>query len=172
MLSDADRHGIRSTIRTGQIVVGALALGVLNFTAVVLFISLGSQQGHADPPVITYAATGFAALAAIASFGIPLVLVGPMRQTAVSNEAAGDGTPGRARALANMYLTMTIIRCAILEGAAFFCLISYMLERNPTSMVVGSVLFVLLLLQLPTSSRVGDRIESDLMNAQQVRQFE
>jgi hypothetical protein len=171
MLSDADRNELRPIIRTGQIVVGALALGVLNFTAVVLFLAISNHKGQAEPPLITYAAIGFAVLAAIAAFGIPLVLVGPLRQKAITNDA-GKTKSSSTRALANVYFTLTIIRCAILEGAAFFCLISYMLERNPISMVAGSVLFVLLLLQFPTMSRVGDRIESDLMNAQQLRHFE
>src|SRR6478672_11844774 len=117
MLSDTERNGIRPLVRSAQIVVGALAFGVINFSAVVLFISLTNHRGEVHPPNLTYSALIASCLAVIAAFAIPMFIAGPMRESA-ANVKVQATSPSAARRLANVYFQLLVIRCAILEGAA------------------------------------------------------
>jgi hypothetical protein len=170
MLSDTERNEIRPLVRSAQIVVGALALGVINFSAVVLFMSLTNHRGEVAPPNLTHAAIIASCFAIIAAFAIPMFIAGAMGQSA-ANASAQATSLSVARRLANVYFKLLVIRCAILEGAAFFCLVSYMIESNRLSMVVASILLIILLMQFPTTSRVEDRIETQLANLRQLVQF-
>lgn len=168
MLTDTERNQIRAIVRTEQIIVGALAFGILNFTAVSMFVSVAQHRGPELRPIISYMAAGFSFIALIAAFTVPMFLAGPLRAAAVDPSAAGN-TLSPAVNLANVYRTLLIIRCAILEGAAFFSLTSYIVEQNPLSLIAASILLVVLLLQFPTASRVEERIDSDLLVAEQLK---
>ncbi|HEX3600308.1 MAG TPA: hypothetical protein VHU84_09190 [Lacipirellulaceae bacterium] len=170
MLSDTDRSQIRAIVRTEQIIVGALAFGILNFTGVVMFMSIAEHRGAEVRPLISYTAAIFSFLALFAAFAVPMFLGGPLRTAALDPSASNNPNP--AIRLANVYRSLLIIRCAILEGAAFFCLTSYIIERYPLSAVLANILLVVLLLQFPTASRVEERIESDLLVAEQLKHLQ
>jgi hypothetical protein len=83
----------------------------------------------------------------------------------VANAAElGDVLP-----LSGVYQTRLIIGCAMIEGAAFFCLIAYLLERRPLSLIVAGVLLLLLISQIPTVSKVESWVESELSTINQLR---
>ena len=176
MLSELQRNQLTPSLRTMQIIVGALALGIINFLLVVVFVIRPQGQGApVGQPLLTYLAVGGAALAVIASFIVPVVLAGSMRKTtpdsSVDSKTAGAIEDSNILPLVQMYQTLLIIKCAILEGAAFFCLISHMIERQTITLVTTGVLLLVLLAQFPTRSRVEAWIESDLEMSELRRQL-
>jgi hypothetical protein len=164
MLTDTQRDQIRPIVRTMQIIVGALVLGVTNFLAVVIVVPLDRQNGPQNQFLLTYLAVGSAAIAIVAYVLAPSILTGALRQAFIADPQAAEVRP-----IAQIYQTLLIIRCAILEGAAFFCLVSYMLERQPITLAATSVLVLVLLAQFPTLSRESAWIENEMVVAEQFR---
>jgi hypothetical protein len=109
-------------------------------------------------------AVGSAAIAIVAYVLAPSILTGALRQAFIADPQAAEVRP-----IAQIYQTLLIIRCAILEGAAFFCLVSYMLERQPITLAATSVLVLVLLAQFPTLSRESAWIENEMVVAEQFR---
>jgi hypothetical protein len=164
MLSESQRAELKSQLRVMQIIVGALALGVINFLVVVLVIATKNEAGPVDVPLLTYLSAGVAAAAAFASIVVPMILAGSVRRS-FSNDT--DGT--NIRALAQIYQTQLIIRCAILEGAAFFCIVAYMHERHVIGLIAAGLLLLMLLAQFPTASRLEAWVENERVVADQMR---
>jgi hypothetical protein len=171
MLTDDERAYLARAALTMQIIVGALAGGVLSFFCVVLV--LGQQQPGPPPdePMLTYMSivTAFVAIAVAMIF--PGVVIRNQRQ---SIQAGKSKPPEAARELGPLvagYQTALIIRSAILEGAAFFCLVAYMLERQTLSLFGAGMLLVFLLGGFPTRSKLEDVIENERTTIEQLRQM-
>jgi hypothetical protein len=137
MLTDAERDHLGMMTRTLQIILFALASGVVTFGVVVTFIS----QAQQTEPILTYLAVAASVAAILASFVVPSILSAgqrnaiaagkwPTAQFAPQSTAAGDEL-GDVGPLLAVYQTRQIIRAAILEGAAFFDLTAYLLEKQP-----------------------------------------
>ena len=162
-----------------QIIVGALAAGVLIFLGIVVFQAWLDERGPADNSLITYIAAGYAVFAVIASIIVPYVIAGSMRQslidprtpTSPQTNDPGTGELADIGPLAQMYQTLLIIRAAIIEGAAFFCLVAYMLERQSIGLIIAAVLLLMLFALIPTLSRLESWVENELVNAEQLRQM-
>ena len=89
MLSDAERDQLKGPVLTMQIIVGALALGIVNFLLVVVFaIKPQPQQNPPGQPLFTYMAIGGAVLAVVASIFLPMIIAGAMRKTALNSSAS------------------------------------------------------------------------------------
>lgn len=176
MLSEVQRNQLTPVLRSMQIIVGALALGIINFLLIVVFVIRPQAPGApAGEMLQTYMSVGGAAVAVVASFVVPMVLAGSMRKSlpdssAVSNTAGAKGE-ANIMPLTQVYQTLLIIRCAILEGAAFFCLIAHMIERQTITLAVAGVLLLVLLAQFPFRSRVESWIENELEMAELRRQL-
>jgi hypothetical protein len=164
MLSDLQRDELRPLVRTMQIIVAALLLGVVNFAAIAVFIPMNGRQDAQNQAFLTYLAVGAAVCAIVALLIAPMVMLGPLRRS-----FSGDSQATGIRPIAQVYQTLLIIRAAILEGAIFFCLVSYMLERQAISLAAAGVLLLLLLAQFPTLSRVAAWVENELAVAEQTR---
>jgi hypothetical protein len=170
MLSDAQRNELQTVVSTMQVIVGALALGVMNFLLVVVLFDIGGNRQAADPPTLSFAAACVAVVAIVAAYLMPWYLAGPMRRTIVKNEV-GSGETTTIRKLARMYQTLLIIRCAVLEGGAFFCCVSFMLEHHIVALIAAVVLLTVLLMQFPTRHRAEAWLEQELRVATQLQQF-
>lgn len=157
MLNEAQREELRIPLRTMQIIVGVLALGVLNFLAVVLFITGTSQDQPKTEPFLSYIGAAGAALVIVVSMLVPR-LMGASARRSFSAEAKSTSV----RPLASAYQTLLIIRCALLEGAAFFCLVAHLLERQPIALVAAGVLLLVLVANFPTASRLEAWVETEL----------
>src|SRR5262249_59185882 len=89
MLSGAQREYIGKVCLTLQIIVGALAGGVLMFLAVVIFLASQNPPAAApDTPTVTYAAYGMATVCAIASFVVPNLVVACARKSLIAGDAS------------------------------------------------------------------------------------
>jgi len=171
MLNDDERELLKPLVRTMQIIVGALAIGIVNFLVVALWIVLSSNDPAADPPLLTYVAMGTAVLAFAASALVATFIAGPLKQQVANAQAFDSGGVRDFRTYAGVYQTLLIIRCAILEGAAFFCLVSFMVEHQNAGLVVATILLLAILVQFPTMPRLESWIETELLAAEQMRQL-
>jgi hypothetical protein len=182
MLSDAHKAALLPVTRTLQIIVAALAGGLAMFFAVVLFIANAGQRGvGAGQPLITYVAVGAAFFAMCVALVLPGVIAGKQRQAIVSGKAAlasqlSYALPQTAEfrdlgSLVVAYHARVIIYGALLEGAGFFNLVAYMLERQTLSLVVAGFLLLMILSQFPTTSRLENWIEKEMRMIDQLRQL-
>lgn len=164
--------------RTMQIIVGALSGGVLFFLAIVLLmVNRGALAGPVNDPLLTYVAAIFALVAFIAWAVLPGILAGRMRQSIVDGSTLHSSTMrvpnakelGDVLPLTIAYQLRLILGCALLEGAAFFCLIAYLIERQQASLIVAAVLLLLLFSQIPSVARVESWVEGELTAVNQLR---
>jgi hypothetical protein len=159
-----DPDALQPIIRTCQIIVGALIMGVMTFLAIVLFAippllnpapafpgegaggAAIAAPGNSSLSVISYLAVAVGLMDLVLSFVVPRMNADrARRQMALEGPTAitkgGPSEPkqlypaGYTGKLAQLYQTQLIIGSALLEGAAFFATIAYMLERNPLARV-------------------------------------
>lgn len=181
MLSDTQSEYIGKVCLTLQIIVGALAAGVLMFLAIVMYLSSQKRAAAApETPIITYAAYGMAAVCGIASFIVPNLVVTGARKSLIAGDVSQWGLVknlpnvdqlGEVAPLAAIYQTRAIIGAALCEGAAFFACVAYLIEHQRSMLIVAGVLLVLILRYVPTPSRLESWIESEMTTIQQMRQL-
>jgi len=180
MLTDEERADLARAVQTMQIIVGALAAGVVSFLVVVLVLAQQQPGPPPNEPRITYIAVVVAFVAFIVALIFPGIILRSQRQAILAgNPAPQAGSPGApplgtARDLGPLvagYQTSLIIRSALLEGAAFFCLVAYMLERQTLSLVVAGVMLLFLLSKFPSRSKLEGAIENEWTTIEQFRQM-
>lgn len=173
MLTDQQRTALAKPALQMQIIVAAMAAGVAIFLTVALTIV---QNQPAANPLIAYIAVGFAVLAFALWLVVPNILVIQARKAiaddrvpiaAVSSLAAGDADV--VDQLVAVFQTRLIIGCALLEGAAFFNLVAYMLEAHQLSLCVAVALLLGILIQIPTRNRLEVWITHQLEIIEQLR---
>mgnify|MGYP001260938337 FL=1 len=171
MLTDEDRAYLARAAQTMQMIVGALAGGVLSFLGVVLV--LGQQQPGPPPdqPMLTYMSIVATFVAIVMAMIIPGVVIRNQRQAILAGKPKPPEAARELGPLVAGYQTAIIIRRALVEGAAFFCLVAYMLERQSLSLVGAGVLLVFLLGGFPTRSKLEDAIENERTTIEQLRQM-
>jgi len=182
MLTDDERAFLARATRTMQIIVGALAWGVILFFLVVVFFLRQQQPGPLPgEPILTYI-SGFAGLAAmLGAIVVPGMIIRGQRKDMLGGKLPPDaGAGGATRTDAERelgpivasYQTALIVRSALVEGAAFFCLVAYMLEGQTLSLFAAGVLLAFLLRGIPTKSRVEDAVEFERTTIKQLRPLE
>ena len=119
-------------------------------------------------PIITYVAVAFGAMLLPMSFVVPVLVSKQQRQAMLSGKTTDGANPAIATGnrsdapiggLPAAFLIQLIIGCAISEGAAFFALVAYLLEKNPLSLIMALMLIAAIIARFPTSGRVGRWIE-------------
>jgi hypothetical protein len=194
-----DYDEIQPIVRTCQIIVGALIMGVVFFLIIVLVAvppllnaapavgeGAAAAPGVAPPndpqlPLITYIAVAVCLLELILAFVIPPTTVNRSRGQiahAGSDKTRGDvaaeakkSEPASDTAkLAALYQNQLIIGSALLEGGAFFAGVAYMVERRPIALAAAILLLVVLALRLPTADRIHSWIDRQLALLKEQRQ--
>jgi hypothetical protein len=195
-----DADAFAPVTRICQIIIGALVTGVVIFLAIAILVNpAGVNHGAAPPlgqegeartpalggsslPIITYLAVAVGILDLALSFIIPRVSVArACRQIAGGKWPAArigslpcDGKqidPASDEGkLIGLYQTQLITGAALLEGAAFFAAIAYMLERTPIALGVAGVLLGVLLARFPTGDRIRGWMDRQLEVVQKERQ--
>ncbi len=189
-LPENDPEAIEPVVRTLQIIVASLVMGVVTFLVIVVgFVPrfIGPQGGPAGgiPPVgfggmqlITMAALFMGLSALVMSYVLPGVLVtSGRRQIARERKIPEAGKklsptvqasdPGR---LLSLFQNQLIVGAALAEGGAFFAVIAYMLERHPAALVMAAVLLAVLMSRFPTRDRVAAWLDRQLVLLQEERQ--
>jgi len=194
-----DLDALQPIIRTCQTIVGAMIMGVATFLAIALFVTQVAVNPAPAPPgggavgaavaapgdsslqVITYLAVASGLIVLVLSFVVPKINIArTRRQIALAGPiATTEGVPsepkqlypaGYTGKLAQLYQTQLIIGAAMLEGAAFFATIAYMVERNPIALATAIVLLGALIARFPTSDRVNAWLDRQLGLLQEERQ--
>ncbi len=180
MSTPGEEDLIRAATLQGQIIIGALVTGLVIFLVIVNVIDLGLKPGAggqgavaADSPlpIITYVAVAFAAVVLPMSFVVPALVAKQQRQAIAGGKLTagtqvaptpGNGSNAAGTLLSGLpaaFLTQLVIGAAMDEGAAFFGLVAYLIEKNPIALVVGVVLIVGVIARFPTAGRVERWIE-------------
>jgi hypothetical protein len=151
---------LRPNVLTLRIIVAALATGVLVFAAVAMVIRAGGnmQPRAANLELITIMAIAWTPVGLILSRLVPAL----MSKTARANIVSGAGlaaSNSQFDLLTNQYLTNSIIAAALLEGAAFFNLVGYLLEGHPATLGLGIGLALVILSLFPSAPRMTHWIE-------------
>ena len=170
MLNDVQRESLGGLLMTMRVIVAALVSGVVMFFVGVLVLR-GDQA--AGQPMIAYLAAGFAVMAFAASLFVPQVITGPVRQSIAADSApSGASVPegvGDVLRLGALYQTRVIIAGALLDGAAFFNIIAYLLEGQMLTLLVTAALILALVSQFPTAARVENWVVNQREIIEQMR---
>lgn len=164
-------------VRTLQIIVLALAAGVLLFALVAFFLPGGGLK--------PWDANAWVSLlmAVISLTMIPARMFMPalIAQAGRRSIASGAGEPVERRSgepslpdteegkLLSVYTTQTIFGSAILEGAAFLNLVAFFLEGQLYSLILGLLLLAGLLAGVPTLHSLESWLERQLRRIQETR---
>jgi hypothetical protein len=151
-------------LRTIQIINLTLAMGVLFFLAIAVFLRQGGNMAPPPAlPLITYIALAYAVVMLAAYYWIPnLVAVGMRKKMIQETDSAGRvqiQPAGPDPRWYDMYQTWSIIGSAILEGASFFLIMAFLLEGIWLSLVAVAVPLGILATKFPTLDGIERWIE-------------
>jgi hypothetical protein len=100
-------------------------------------------------------------------FVVPGIVVANIRRGLTSTRAR----PDELDQLWNAYQTSLIVACAMVEGATFFLLVSYMVEGQPLNLGAAVAMIVVLACHFPTAASAGRWLEAQLDQLRQERAF-
>jgi hypothetical protein len=166
MSQTAPEPGPEARVRTMQIIVMALAAGLLMFFVLALFLRGQGQFGPPpDVPVISYVMIAFAAVDSIASAVVPGISLAAARRKLAEEPRRPEGDPSPR--WYGLCQTILILRIALLEGAAFGLLVAYLLEGRLWTALLALVLLAAVAAHFPTRSRVDAWVERQRSLAEQ-----
>jgi hypothetical protein len=182
-LDDSWHEPIARRVLTAQIIVGSLVSGCVIFAVIALMTRWEPQPG-AVADVLIYMSIFFAFGALFGKGVVQAMVAARGRQSVVEgtfdvssyDRAQADLAPfleatGDAGRLWLVYLSRTIVGGAIAEGAAFFCLLAFLLTGSWLSLGLAAVLVLSVAMMIPTRASVIRWIENQLRLVEQQRQF-
>lgn len=134
-MSEYTREELTERVRAMQIIVFALAMGVVTFGVVVALVI---QPKQTEEVFLAYVGAAAGAIAIPAALVVPRIFASQQPITPQT------------------YQAKIIIGAAILEGTAFLNLTAYMIEGHLYSLAVAGVLLLLILMHFPTVGGVED----------------
>lgn len=153
-LSDEQQRFLKKSLLTMQIIAGALIQGIIIFLIVVLSLPAPPNRLAIFNP---YIGLGVALLAMVMSLVIPNVIMNSTKKSLIKGRPIdlpkqfGEVSDlGFLTPLAGFFQTKMIIAMALLEGAAFFNLLSYMMERQAFSLAIVGMLLLAMMMNFPT----------------------
>lgn len=156
-------------LRVMQIIAATLPAGVIAMAAVLLFIVY--SQATAGPiaqqqiPIVSLVAAVFFAVAGVMSFVVP----GFLTQANLRQIAARTGD-GDVIDLLNLRQTTLIVGMALLEGASFFGLIAFLVERQPLALIIPGLGLLAMFARFPTANSVREWMETNGRRVLELRQ--
>jgi hypothetical protein len=178
MLSASQREYIGKMIRTMQIIVLALSFGAFAFLIVATVVTPeGQPAGQERKLLLSYIAIPFTVAVLAAWLAVPRMIAGRFRNSMAAGKHVETAPIGpdvtdeqrQVHPFLAVYTTKLIIACALLEGAAFFNIVSYFLERQSWNLLIGLVMLLMILAHFPTASRVSSWVEDELREIDRVR---
>jgi hypothetical protein len=174
MFDEKAKQQIAGVVRTSQIIVAALAMGVVTFAVVVVFGISGGAAVKGN--LLTLLAVVFAGAAVVLGLVIPQLITAANRRrilagTWPSSPNQGPVPDSDAGKLALTYVTKMIVGAALFEGGCFFALTAYMIEGQPLSLGAAAALLLCLLAHFPTLARVEAWIEEQLRRLEDERRY-
>ena len=161
---------LRKGLKTTKIIVGALLIGVVIFSLILMFGVKPEEKESAEGALpLTWILIGFGAMQVVMVWVLRSVILANARR----NIAAGSWTPpggaslyaaaGDAGRLFQTWTVATIIGAAGMEAGALMSLVAYMIEGKPAALIAAGVFGLLLAFQMPTRARTDQWLESSLL---------
>ncbi len=156
-----------------QIIIGALAAGVVSFLIIVI-VFLGAHVEPFDPgAIVSMVMAAFALTVILVRLFIPGTIVSSgCRKIAQGtwtstqpNIATPDTNEGK---LLQLFLTKTIIGAALLEGGAFGNLVAFMIEGQIYSIILAVLFLLGILIGFPTRRGLAEWLETQLRRVQEI----
>jgi hypothetical protein len=181
-MAEEDDCPTPGSLRTLQIVVGAMTVGVAVFLIIVIAV-VGLPGKGPDMPVPTYLAIAVAAAMLATRAIVPGVYAAYARRSILAGTWKGyslikparsadlAGSESDAPKLEEVFAARTIAAAAMIESAALFSVVAYLGEHLPLSLGLAVVLLVALAAHVPTRSRTQRWIEGQMRLLEQERQF-
>jgi membrane protein YdbS with pleckstrin-like domain len=154
---DAANQRVETQLRVMRIIAAALMMGLSVFLALAIFLVQQRQPRPDQPIVISYLAVGFFAVILVLWWVIPDRAIKPAISQLAARGPGNDLTD--TSSLLPLYQTRNIIACALLEGAAFFGCITYIVEGQVFALAIPAVVLALMVLTFPTRDRVSQWVE-------------
>jgi hypothetical protein len=173
MSSPGEFNSLAPRVRVMQIIGFALVMGVVVFMGIALFLrSTGNLNPPPEVPLVTYLGLALGSMQLVLFFVLPAIFVksGRTRMSVTEDTLGNPASADSAEQLCGLYQTSLIIGDALLEGAAFYFLVAYLVEGQLLALIVAGFFLVILILQFPTRSRVERWIErqQELISQEQV----
>jgi hypothetical protein len=177
-----ETDAIQTTVRTSQIIVGALASGVAFFGVLVLTV-LSDQTAAPSPNGLTFMAVAFGVISLVLSIIMPVILVDSGLRGIVRGTTPDETKPTESGQrhiypasdvgrLLPLFQTQLIVASALNEGGAFFGFLAYMLEGQTLALAVAGVLVAVILSRFPTTDRVQGWLDARLQRLDALRRGE
>jgi hypothetical protein len=165
----------RQTLRTAQVIVGALVAAGAVFMATVVVLGPQMALAGGDGKVFTYTAIGAAMMMLAGRAFIPaMVDKQAIRAMHAGNWQAprppGDKgqideflhETGDAGRLCLLFVQHTIISSSLIEGPAIFLLVAYLCEAAPVALATAAIMLSLLAAHFPTRTNAERWVEKQL----------
>ena len=157
-----------------RIIAAALINGVVFFMAIVVFML--KDEAKAGPLVNTYASLVVGCVALTLSFIIPNLIGSPIKKALVAGKRVElpkqfkvSEDVGIVGNLLWLYQTRLIVGYAILEGAAFYCLIAHMIERQSITLAMVGLLLGAMVVKFPTRGRLENWLSDEMKTLDELR---
>ena len=159
---DGPKRDITKQVMTMQIMTGALLMGIMTFAAVVLLI--GGDAKEVNGFGISHIALIMMGTMIVTRLTVPSMVakqavarIGHLKPAEGADQAGHQASTDLK--MLGVYQTSMIIGHALLEGAAFFLLVSYMIEGNVIALGGAILMAVLIAAAFPTPGRVESWME-------------
>lgn len=171
MSAPSDVDPMTKTVRTGQVISLAMISGLMTFLVVVLVARSrpinAPMPGGAESHMLTYIAVASVVLL------IPGMLLLPAQAVSAARRQIAvvklKSPTEQFEAFLPLFLTWLIIGSALLEGAGFLCLITYMIEGSPVALFLAMLLIVGLLMRFPTRNGVERWVEEQMQRLDEAK---
>lgn len=174
MLNRYQRDAIGPIVRVMQIIWLALTGGTGVYAAVVWFMKKADAEVAEGPGALAYLALAFGAASLVLAVVIPSVMMSAQKRSlhGRNGEAASDEhRVSIVRHLAGAHQVRLIVRCAILEGAAFLNGVAYWVERQEFNFYAMLALIAVMVALFPLRRRLEETIDRQLIAARQEGQW-
>ncbi len=154
--NDATNEMVSTAIRMIRITTFALVMGLVSYG----WVAVVQNQGRGNLPIdvrsriiaATFATIGFAIGLVFEFSDFGLRSVQPVNKP-------NSGIHLRVAAACQRIRIRHIIKCAVLEGPAFFCIFKFTMNRDQLLLALAFILLVSMIALIPTRSRFVARIE-------------
>ncbi len=150
MLDHESQNELNSLTKVTQIVVGALCMSTIVAGCVIHF-AFSPRAGPLGE--ISYLGFAVALVSVIASIAVPRI-VGPILVQQSKQAKLPNQLKTEAGKLTAIFQAITLIRCSILEGAAFLLLFGYLQEGHWATITLAGLMLFAIATQVPTYTRL------------------
>ncbi|MEZ6062284.1 MAG: hypothetical protein R3C19_18235 [Planctomycetaceae bacterium] len=151
---------VQFEVRSLKLITIGLAIGPMVFLGIALVLSQGAIDGK--PDIVAWLALGFAGLQFLMHILVPPLVAHAAIRRIDSRRFGDSDVAAKAGLLLPIFRQRHIIAMAMLEAAAFFNLVAYIISRFGGNLAVAAVLILLIAVRLPSAANVHSWIHERL----------